>query len=393
MNPLNQQQRAKIATYLDEQGLTLLPLRNEMMDHLICDIESHLARGCTFDEAWQRTTEEIPSGHFKNLQTETMEATNKRFNLSRSFALVSLSLLLAASVFKLLHLQYSNMLLFASFGTMMTALVAGAVSGARLHKQKEGRLMLTGVVLGVILFLTAWCMQVLHLPGSFLLRIISAPLLLILLSSLIIYFRTRNNSDSNILIYLHNKHTAGISRFLVILLAIGVGLKLLALALGYEVGIPHVVLAFVTGGAGLQLFALHWHHEAEGATGARDYGILVALTVGFIAFMIPTLAYNVSGIPLTVKVVAVTIFFLMTGAVIVSESNRRAIPLAVVAVSWVYILAWAAASLEWVDTAMREAIFNLPVLVMLAGALVASRQHRTLMTYMMMVVANFLLFY
>ena len=390
MNSLNQQQRAIIEGYLDEQGFTFLPLRNEMLDHLMSDIESHIRRGHTFEEAWQLTVGEIPSGHFKNLQTETMEATNKRFNLARSFALLSLSLLLATSLFKLMHWQYAKMLLMASLGAIITALIVSTISGISLHKQRKGRGMLIVTVAGIVLLLASWCMRILHLPGTSLFSLLSTTLLLVLFPALIIYFRAGSSDDSNILMYLHEKHTPGINRFLLILLAIGLILKLVSVSLAYEVGIPNVLLGLAIGGSGLQFFALHWHQRASKVTSMRDYAITFMLVVGFVAFTIPILPYSQ---PLSLKVVVATIFYLIAGAMILRESNRRAIPLAVVAVSWVYILAWAAASLEWVDTTMKEAIFSLPVLVMLVGALVASRQYRTLMTYMMIVVANFLLFY
>ncbi len=389
MNPLNQQQRATIEAYLNEQGLTLLPLRDEMMDHLICDIEAHLVRGCTFEEAWQCTTEEIPGGHFKNVQTETMEATSKRFNLSRSFALISLSLLLLASLFKLLHWEYSKMLLMASLGAIVMALITSTISGISLHKQKKGRGMLIGTVASIILLLASWCMQILHLPGTGLLSVFSTTLLLVLFPALTIYFRTRSRDDSNILTYLHEKHTPRINRFLLILLATGLMLKLVSVALAYEVGISNVLLGLVIGGAGLQFFALHWHYKAGKATSVRDYTLLVMLIIGFAAFAIPTLPY---GLPLSLKVVAATVFYLLAGIVVVDESDRK-VSLIVVGISWVYLGAWAAISLGLVAPAANAVIFNVPVLVALVGGLVASRQHRTLMTYTIVVVAHFLYFY
>ena len=393
MKPLSRQQRLAIEAYLNEQKLTFLPLRNEILDHLMSDLESHIDRGCSFEEAWPMILGKIPAGHFNHLQTETMETIDKKFNASRGFTILALVLLLAASMFKLLHLQYSVILLFASAGVMVAALVTGAISGARLHKQKKGRLMLTAVVLGVVLFLVSWCMQVLQLPGSGLLRMVSAPFLIFLFPALTIYFRTNRGNNDHVLTYLHERHTPGISRFMIILLAIGFVLKLVSVFWGYEVGIPNVVLALVTGGAGLQFFALQWQYKPENTTSIRSYVTQAALIVGFVAFMIPTLAYSASGISIPTKVAAATIFYLMAGGVVVSELPSKPFLLIIVALSWGYILAWAAISLGLVDTTTSSILFSAPILAILVGGLVASRRHRMLMTYMIIVVAHFMYFY
>ena len=345
MSLLNREQRARLEAYLDEQGVTFLPLKDEMLDHLISDIESHINRGYTFDEAWQRTAGEIPADHFRNIQTETMEATSKKFNLSRSFILFSLALLLIASLFKLMHWEYSSVLLMGSFGAMVAALVTSAVSGARLYQQKKGRLMLAGVVLGVILFLISWCMQVLHLPGSAPLRIVSALLLLVLFPALMIRARTQGNDDLNLLTYLHEKNTPDISRFFILLLAIGSVLKLTVIALGYEASIPNVLLALVIGGAGLQFYALHWHNQTEATTSTKNYGVLMALIIGFVAFMLPTLTFNEVSISLSTKVIAAATFNLTAGIVVVSESNKKTPSLLLVAGAWIITGVWAVTSL------------------------------------------------
>ena len=393
MSLLNQQQQAAIEAYLDEQGLTFLPLRNEMTDHLICDIESYIDRGYSFEEAWQLTTNEISGSHFRNLQTETMEATSKKLNLSRSFTFLSLALLAIASVFKLLHWQYSSVLLMGSFGSMIAALVISAVSGTRLHKQKKGRLMLAGVVLGVILFLISWCMQVLHLPGSVPLRVFSALLLLVLFPVLMVHARTKGNDDLNILTYLHEKNTPDINRFFVLLLAIGSALKLTLIALGYEASIPNVLLALVIGGAGLQFFALHWHHKTGTMASAKDYTILVALIVGFVAFMIPTLTFNEISVSPSTKVMAAAVFNLAAGAVVVIESDKKITSLPLVLGSWIIIGVWAAASLGYADEAVRDILFSVPVLIALAGGLVVSSKRHTLLAFTMTVAAHFMFFY
>lgn len=393
MSLLNRQQQAAIEAYLNEQGLTFLPLRNEMTDHLICDIESYIDRGYSFEEAWQLTTGEIPVSHFRNLQIETMETTSKKFNLSRSFTFLSLSLLAIASLFKLLHWEYSSVLLMGSFGSMIAALVISAVLGARLHKLKKGRLMLAGVMLGTILFLVSWCMQVLHWPGSASLRVVSALLLLILFPVLMIHARTKSNENLNILTYLHEKNSPDINRFFVFLLAIGSVLKLTLVTLGYETSIPNVLLALVIGGAGLQFYALHWHHKTKVTTSAKHYGILTALIVGFIAFMIPTLTYNEVSVSLSTKVTAAAIFNLTAGAVVISESDKKMTSLLLVVGSWIIIGIWTVASLGYVDKALSDTIFSVPVLIALTGGLVVSYKHHVLLAFMMTVVAHFMYFY
>ena len=129
--------------YLDEQGLTFQPLRDEILDHLIGDLESQMHEGLTFQKAWLQVSGQIPKNHFKLIQQETMEAINKRFNISKVFTNLSIILLIAASLFKLMHLAGTTLLLFSSLLTLASALLVGSISGIRLYKEKQGsRLML-----------------------------------------------------------------------------------------------------------------------------------------------------------------------------------------------------------------------------------------------------------
>ena len=97
MGHINQEYIKKIETYLDHQGLTFVPLREEMIDHLIGDLENHIEQGESFDEAWSIISNDIPENHFITLQKETMEAINKRFNISKGFTYLSIFLLTITS--------------------------------------------------------------------------------------------------------------------------------------------------------------------------------------------------------------------------------------------------------------------------------------------------------
>ena len=78
MEPVKREHIDLIEHYLDQQGLTFKPLREEMKDHLIGDLEAQIENGVCLEKAWELITGEIPNHHFKNLQQEVMDTLRRK---------------------------------------------------------------------------------------------------------------------------------------------------------------------------------------------------------------------------------------------------------------------------------------------------------------------------
>jgi len=152
MGSIDQSHILKINKYLDEQGLTFKPLREEMIDHMLSDLQKNMEQGISFEEAWTMISDSIPPQHFKTLQTETMETLNKRFNISKGFTYLAISLLAVTSIFKLLHLQGTGYLLISSLVAISVTLLVSSLSGIYLYRGKKGRWLMLGTISGILLF-------------------------------------------------------------------------------------------------------------------------------------------------------------------------------------------------------------------------------------------------
>jgi hypothetical protein len=218
MKRLTAEQRLTVRNFLNEQGITFSPLLEEMLDHVSSDIEEHMQKGLSFDEAWYQMKNDIPENHLQNIQIETMETINKRFSVSRALSILALALMFGGIIFKILHYPGASELLLLSFGAMAGSFLSGTVSGIYFHKEKKGAVRVLSIVAGTVLLMVAYTFRIMHWPGAdgIVIAGVAVSLGSFLINTLYIY---RNSSpNANLLSYLHEKHSPGIDRFFLILL-------------------------------------------------------------------------------------------------------------------------------------------------------------------------------
>ena len=59
MGILTNQNIEVVKNYLDKQGINFQPLKEELLDHFLLDIESDMRRGSSFNEAFQAVTQQL----------------------------------------------------------------------------------------------------------------------------------------------------------------------------------------------------------------------------------------------------------------------------------------------------------------------------------------------
>ncbi len=388
MSNLNQKHVNKIEKFLNEQELTFKPLREEMIDHMLGDLESQIEKGISAEEAWKNLSNNIPEHHFKTLQKDTMEAINKRFNVSKIFSILSLVLLVMTSVFKLLHLQGAAVLLILSMVAIAISFVVSSISGIRLYKEKRGGIFMMITIAGILLFFFSWVLHILNFPEAHVYKTISVIILLIIFPVLTIYFNSTLKSSNNILAYLHKKHIPGIERFLFSLLFIAIAMRLTSFIFQYPPYISKILLILTVCSAGLQFFALNWHPQQ--IVDKNKIWKLAALIIAFVCFIIPTMG---SLLDLSLRILLTTSFYVIAGFIAISrtdeQSNKRLPAILIVMVSLV-IIGWALIRAEVIDPSFNMLIFNIPILLCLIAGVFFSRKHSQLRTYMIIVLAHYL---
>ena len=379
----------KVREYLVSRGLTFEPLLEEMVDHIMSDIQELLSEGNSFEQAMNIVTNDLPENHFTTIQIQTMESINKRFNLSRFSSYLALGLLTITSVFKLLHLPGTTMLLFLSFFAIGISLVVGGLSGILLHKEKKGVWIVASMLSAILIFLLSWVFTTLQFPGALATRILAIASLSILFPMMTLYASRNITSENNLLIFLHEKHASGIERFLLVLLGLAVVLKIAAISVGYPPNVSWVLLVLTICGAGLHFFALTWHPNSHNSF-SRESWQTVLLIIAFICSILPALG---PVIPAPARAIMAGSFYLIAGFIAISRLNASHYTPASLAISIiivVFYVMWMLINLNIITSDFESLIFNLPMLLVHVTGLALSQKHTLLRMFMVMVVAHFL---
>jgi len=389
---LSQEQLKTINSFLDHQGLTFKPLREEVFDHMLGDLEAQMKAGNSFQDAFTIMSKEIPENHFKQIQNETMEAINKRFTISRAFSILSIVLLVGTSIFKVLHLPGTVVMLVMAIISMAISLVVSSLSGIILYKEKKGGLLLMTTVAAIILFFLSWSFLVLQLPGAIPMKIISVSILLILFPSLTLYFNNKPNLKDRILIFLHKKHSPGIERFLFIVTFLAIVMSIAAHIFAYPPNVARILLILVIGGAGLQYFALNWHFQNANEKKTNRW-IQMALIIAFACYILPALGAQLN---FTLGAILSAAFYIIAGIIAVlrtNDTNPKALPSIFVGIITVISVVFLLIQLSVIDESNKALILNLPVLIILFSGLIIFKKHSLFRTYMFIAFTYYLFEY
>ena len=213
----------ELEKYLRDGGLSFDPLKSELLDHLICDVEVQMNKGTDFSQAWLTVKQGIPNNHLKHIEKETMELMNKKINVSRLLVGISLGLLILASTFKLMHLPGAAILLIGFLAFTSLILLFGSVRNVYVYKEKKGRavILLTAFILAT--FIGAFCFKILNLPGANPLNLFSIVSLCILFPALSIYFyRSKQKLKDHLIIGLIDANRKTLENTALMLIAFGI---------------------------------------------------------------------------------------------------------------------------------------------------------------------------
>ncbi len=99
MNPLNEQQIVSIEKILEEKGLDYGPLKEELLDHICCQIENEMTTGNLFSQALQKSLDAFQEDEMKELQTQTLSLLNKNQTFMKRLSFAALiTFMVVASV-------------------------------------------------------------------------------------------------------------------------------------------------------------------------------------------------------------------------------------------------------------------------------------------------------
>ncbi len=387
---LSQSQQKRIQKYLDQQGLNFQPLRAEIEDHLLSDLEQRMDSGASFDEAWVAITQPLAETHFSSIQYQTMETIKKRLSISNFLINISIGLLLVASLFKLLHFPGTTWLVLSSLLSLGISFLATSLSGIRRNTDKKRVGLMIVVLAALLLFWISWLFAVIQLPGMVPLRTLSIFLLLMLFPFLQQLISQKEDTSREMIVYLHEKATAGINRLILLALALATLLKLFSISMNYPPQVSAVFAIMVLIIAGFHLFASTWHNQYNGDV--RQHTWLKIFMIGlFVIYFVPALG---SVVPLEVRAMMVYLFYLGMGYLVFLRWNLVQPSLGTLSyiLISIFLTGWLFQTLGWMGH-IAGALFNLPVLLIMVIFLMLSQKNSLQRLLWCMVVAHFLFEY
>lgn len=290
MARLSKDEIKRISDDLHLEGITFEPLRSELIDHLICDVETRLDEGLGFEEAWKVVKSQIPTNHFNHIQKETMELLNKKINPTQVFSAISLALLVFATLFKMLHLQGAGYLLLFFLVAASATLVVGTTRSIYVYKEFKGRIVMLLATAFIVTFIAALCFGVLKLPGYLPLLYFSVISICIFFPSLSLYFYlSKQKLKDHLLIKLTKENQGIIEKTALILIGFGLVFNYSSLLAGQESFIGVIFFVFSIILVGMYAYSLTWVHfvKMERPGNTTSLFLLISSSVAFIMFILP----------------------------------------------------------------------------------------------------------
>lgn len=170
MAELSEAQVDLISAYIKQNGVAQDELHDDLLDHVCTSMELRMQQGESFEEAFQYTLSLFGPGGLKQVQNETFElltemnATMKKVTFG--FGLTSTFLLLAGTIFKLMHWPGASIMVTLGAALLVLAYLPMILT----HKLKESPkgealLHITGFV-GLSMTSVGVLFKIMHWPGA-----------------------------------------------------------------------------------------------------------------------------------------------------------------------------------------------------------------------------------
>ena len=174
MHELTDREIGLISREIDRQGLTYTLLKDELLDHICCDIEAEMENGLTFNEAYRKVKRIIGNSRIRQLQDETLYLINKKYRRMKKLMYVlgvaAPVLITIGGLMKIFHWPGAGLLItLALFTTGIVFLPVFVMVRIRDTRQQNEPvptgLYITGMIAGMVT-ITGALFKVQHWPGA-----------------------------------------------------------------------------------------------------------------------------------------------------------------------------------------------------------------------------------
>ena len=174
MLELTEKEIEKISSDIDQQGLTYTLLKDELLDHICCDIEEEMENGLTFNEAYRKVKGILGKKRIRQIQDETLYLISKKYRIMKKLMYVLgiavPILIILGAIFKVMHWPGGGLIislaLFTTGVLFLPVFVMVRIRDTRkLDETVPMGLYLTGMISGVITILGT-LFKIQHWPGG-----------------------------------------------------------------------------------------------------------------------------------------------------------------------------------------------------------------------------------
>ncbi len=156
---------------VSRSGITFSHLREELIDHICCQVEREMIQGSSFEEALNKTHSAIGNKGLKKIQENTLLLIDKKYRIMKKTmkisGLISMSLMTLGAIFKIQHFLGAGAILALSFVLMAFVFLPAALYVMKKEITMKGGIIIFIIALiGGIPLLLGVLFKIQHWPGA-----------------------------------------------------------------------------------------------------------------------------------------------------------------------------------------------------------------------------------
>jgi uncharacterized membrane protein (DUF106 family) len=192
-----------IVQEVSRAGITFSHLRDEIIDHICCEIENAMRHGLNFNDAFEKIRGTVGTKGLKKIQEDTLTLIDKKYRLMKNtmkiFGLVSLVMITVGALFKIQHWPGAGPLLVFGFLLLGGLFFPSALWIMKKESKLKGSLFIYLMsIIGGALFIFGILFKIQHYPYAGILLIIGFSSICLILIPSILISKLRDENAKNL---------------------------------------------------------------------------------------------------------------------------------------------------------------------------------------------------
>jgi len=160
-----------ITEEVSKAGITFSHLRDELIDHICCNVESDMQQGLSFEEAFDKTKKVIGNKGLKKVQEDTLLLIDKKYRFMKKtmkiVGWISMLMITVGALFKIQHWPGAGPLLVFGFFFLGAIFFPSALWVMKKESKLKGSLFIyLFSMLGSIILIFGILFKIQHYPGA-----------------------------------------------------------------------------------------------------------------------------------------------------------------------------------------------------------------------------------